>query len=521
VGQGPTQEHDRRVANAAGKGRVERALERLYERVGSRVVLLTIVGGYAGGIFTLALVVVGGSRYLGLSISQALSLWPIAVVELALGIAGLYPVLGDIRTASAWSDHRGEARAPETWDTLISWRRVPARVVLTASVGLPPAAVVIALHFDRPWYAAPVAVVGVAGAMAGLLAVTAFSADLILRPMLEDVSNHLPAGFEPRAHGLRLRTKAASALPVVTFFSALWVGAYANLLPNGTERAALAVGIALGVVVIATVIFLIINRSVLSPIDDLIAATERVRAGDITTEVPLISDDELGTLTLGFNRMLADLRRHTDELRASRERIVTTADEERRRMERDLHDGAQQELIVARLKLELLDRAIDEDPASARATAGELREDLDRALAQLRDLAHGLYPPLLESDGLPGALQEAVGRAAIPTELDCDGAGRYRPDLEAAVYFCCLEALQNAAKHAGPRARATVRVAERDRDLRFEVADDGRGFEPAGGRSGVGLQNMTDRIGALGGELRIESIPGEGTRVSGEVPVTS
>jgi signal transduction histidine kinase len=215
--------------------------------------------------------------------------------------------------------------------------------------------------------------------------------------------------------------------------------------------------------------------------------------------------------------MLADLRRHTQELQASRERIVATADEERRRMERDLHDGAQQQLVLARLKLRMLQQAIDADPAAAKATAAELDRDLDRALEELRDLAHGLYPPLLESDGLPGALREAAERSPIPTAFDSDGTGRYRPELEAAVYFCCLEALQNVAKHAGPEAHATVCLADTDHTLRFEVADDGPGRD--GPLSGSGIQNMTDRIGAVGGELRVHSQRGRGTTIAGSIPL--
>jgi signal transduction histidine kinase len=139
-------------------------------------------------------------------------------------------------------------------------------------------------------------------------------------------------------------------------------------------------------------------------------------------------------------------------------------------------------------------------------------------LAELRDLAHGLYPPVLESDGLRGALGEAVARSAIPATLDCDGTGRYRPELEAAVYFCCLEALQNAAKYAGEGAHAKVRIAEHHQTLEFEVSDNGGGFDTPSSPAGRGLQNMIDRTGALGGELLVESRPGVGTRIKGTVP---
>jgi signal transduction histidine kinase len=296
------------------------------------------------------------------------------------------------------------------------------------------------------------------------------------------------------------------------------VGAYAGVVADRNLRLLFAVGVCFATVAVATVIFAIVNRSVLAPIDELIAATERVRHGDITTPVPLVSADELGQLASAFNEMLADLRRNTAELRNSRERIVTAADAERRRVERDLHDGAQQQLVLAQLKLGMLERLLPADPRTT-AVARELREDLDRALSELRDLAHGLYPPVLESDGLAGALGEAVGRSPIPASLDCNGVRRYRPELEAAIYFCCLEALQNAAKHAGESAHAAVRLSHNANVLTFEVADDGSGFDSSSGPRTSGLQNMADRIGALGGELHIVSSPGRGTTVTGAIPL--
>jgi signal transduction histidine kinase len=164
-------------------------------------------------------------------------------------------------------------------------------------------------------------------------------------------------------------------------------------------------------------------------------------------------------------------------------------------------------------------REVERDPTAAAAMLDELREDLDRALRELRDLAHGIYPAVLENEGLAGALREAVQRAAIPTELECDGAGPYAPEVEAAVYFCCLEAMQNAAKHAGDGARVAVALAERDGTLRFEVTDDGQGYDHATASGSAGMQNMTDRVGALGGELRFDSEPGHGTTVNGTVPL--
>jgi signal transduction histidine kinase len=139
-------------------------------------------------------------------------------------------------------------------------------------------------------------------------------------------------------------------------------------------------------------------------------------------------------------------------------------------------------------------------------------------MQEFRDLAHGIYPPLLQDRGLAEALANTARRASIPTRIEADGAGRYDPVVEATVYFCCLEALQNAAKHAGEGARATVRLWEEEGGLFFEVADDGSGLDPAGGGLGAGLANMQDRLGAIGGSLRVESRAGRGTTVGGSIP---
>jgi len=216
---------------------------------------------------------------------------------------------------------------------------------------------------------------------------------------------------------------------------------------------------------------------------------------------------------------LSELRDQARELRDSRKRVVTAADGERRRIERDLHDGAQQRLIGLNLKVGLMRRVSD-----ARETPESLLDDLDRevhdALDELRRLAHGIYPPLLADGGLSAALAEAARRSPIPAHLHADELGRFHPDAEAAVYFCCLEALQNAAKHAGEGATATVRVWGEQDALLFEVADDGAGFGDEPLRPGAGLHNMTDRVGALGGSLDVRSRPERaGTEIRGRIPL--
>ena len=213
---------------------------------------------------------------------------------------------------------------------------------------------------------------------------------------------------------------------------------------------------------------------------------------------------------------LEELRRRNVELQASRARIVSAADASRRRIERNLHDGAQQRLVALAVKLGLARRLATGDAA---ALLEELRTDVQDTLTELRELAHGIYPPLLREHGLGEALRNAAGRSAVPVRVEAGTDLRYPPEAEAAVYFCCLEALQNAGKHAGPDATATVRVGgSAAGGLEFEVADDGAGFDPATTGESHGFVNMRDRLGAFGGELTVTSAPGEGTVVRGTVP---
>jgi signal transduction histidine kinase len=217
---------------------------------------------------------------------------------------------------------------------------------------------------------------------------------------------------------------------------------------------------------------------------------------------------------------LDELRQKAEELQASRARIVAAADAERRRIERDLHDGAQQRLVALAVKLGLARRLVDADPQQTRGMLDELREELKDAVDELRNLAHGIYPPLLMDQGLAAALGSAAQRATIPTRVEAGPLGRYPSEVEAAAYFCCLEALQNAMKHAGPASTVVVRVWEEAGALRFAVTDNGAGFDPAAKATGTGFVNMRDRLGAIGGSLRVESSPGAGTSIFGVLPLT-
>jgi signal transduction histidine kinase len=221
-------------------------------------------------------------------------------------------------------------------------------------------------------------------------------------------------------------------------------------------------------------------------------------------------------LVLRNGRLTVALQASIVELRASRRRLVEAQDAERRKIERDLHDGAQQQLVALAIQLGVLEGAA-EDPALIKAAVPELKAAARAALEDLRDLARGIYPPLLAEQGLAAALRAQAAKASLPVQVDAGELGRYPPDTESTVYFCVLEALQNAAKHARG-SRATVRVLAAGDVLEFSVCDDGPGFDAALARRGSGLQGMTDRLAALGGTIRVRSRPGHGTAITGRLP---
>lgn len=216
---------------------------------------------------------------------------------------------------------------------------------------------------------------------------------------------------------------------------------------------------------------------------------------------------------------LIELRNQANELRASRARLVSAANTERRRLERNLHDGAQQQLVGLAVKIGLARDLLERDQSAVPPVLVEMGHDVRGAIEELRNLARGIFPPLLADRGLGEAITSAARRSPLPVDVASSLARRFSPDLEAAVYFCCLEALQNAAKHA-PDASVHITITADGETLTFTISDDGPGFDAPRVEHGDGFVNMTDRLGALGGGIEVASTPGAGTTVRGWVPVS-
>jgi signal transduction histidine kinase len=288
-------------------------------------------------------------------------------------------------------------------------------------------------------------------------------------------------------------------------FTAMWAPA---LLPEGTEHVRIAPAVFAASLLGAVVVARAPGAEDFTAEDDALLAELGRRVGVV------LRNRQLDT---ALQSTLDELRLANDELRASRTRVVAAADAERRRIERDLHDGAQQHLVALAVNLRLARDLLDEDAPAARDVLDHLVDDVKDTVQQVRDLAHGIYPPLLVDAGLAEALRVVAARSAVPVEVDVTAA-RFDGDVEAAVYFCCVEALQNVARHASG-STAEVRAWTEDGTLRFTVRDDGPGFDPSTASSGHGMVNLRDRIGAIGGTITWSSTPGSGTTVDGAVPV--
>jgi signal transduction histidine kinase len=249
--------------------------------------------------------------------------------------------------------------------------------------------------------------------------------------------------------------------------------------------------------------------SVAMPVNDPIDPARERLVSDLAAQAGLV---------LSNVRLTEELRARLEDLKAAQKRLVAAQDQERRRLERNIHDGAQQQLVALSVKARLARTLTERDPAKAADLLSAMEAETQAALEDLRDLARGIYPPLLADKGLVAALEAQARKAALPVAIHADGVGRYAQEAEAAAYFSCLEAMQNVAKYAGA-SRVDVWLADGAGTLRFEVTDDGVGFDPSATGYGTGLQGIADRLGALDGTLTVRSAPGAGTSIVCEVPV--
>jgi signal transduction histidine kinase len=236
------------------------------------------------------------------------------------------------------------------------------------------------------------------------------------------------------------------------------------------------------------------------------------RTAVLAVFVPMI----LGLVVLQAWQNHAGLLRQGAALQASRRRLVTATDDVRRQIERDLHDSTQQRLVAAAIQLRVAERLVAEQPERATDLLDRLVGEVQDTAVELRELSHGVYPPELTHHGLRHALDTLAQRSSRPVTVKTVEVGRYRADVEATVYFCCVEAVQNITKYAGDDACVVISVDGRG-PLTYAITDNGAGFA-AGPTDGRGLLNMLDRVGAVGGTLRVRSTPGRGTRITGIIP---
>jgi signal transduction histidine kinase len=283
------------------------------------------------------------------------------------------------------------------------------------------------------------------------------------------------------------------------------------------NRASLAAGVGMAGSLLLIVIFAgYLTLAIARPVRRAAAMAGRIADGDLAAQLPEDGPGEVGALQRSFNTMVRALRHSRAELAASRARIVAAADRERRRIERDLHDGIQQRLVALVLDVRAVEAGLPPDSADVRVQLGRTADGLAATLDELRELSRGIHPAILSEGGLAPALKALTRRSSIPAELAADVPTRLPAPVEVAAYYVVSEALANAAKHAEASA-VHIDVHLSDGCLRLSVRDDGVGGAALG--SGSGLVGLTDRVEALGGTLSINSPPGVGTTLIAELPL--
>ncbi|CAM3569557.1 histidine kinase [Smaragdicoccus niigatensis] len=352
------------------------------------------------------------------------------------------------------------------------------------------------------------------------LTALAYGVPLLLRAVLADLEPRLD-GRTPAAQSLSLRTRLLLFIPVFSVGTASGAAEWAQPAGAGIDSDTVysILLTACFAFVFWTPVAVLFAHSLLTPLSDLRAATGRIKKADYTRPVPLVWADELGAVAGSLNDAmgaLSERQQMAREVRESRARIVAAADRSRKRIERNIHDGAQQRLVAMALDVRMLQQtAPTMSTDEINAALEQFAESLKESLAELRDLARGLHPAILSTDGLAPALQQLATRAKVPISVTAP-PDRFPEQIETTAYFVAAEALANVAKYARA-SRATVTAAQEDGRLSIEIADDGVGGASA--TSGSGLSGLVDRVAAIGGRLTVDSEIGRGTRIVADLPV--
>ncbi len=462
----------------------------------------------------------------------------ICYVAVAFGlVAGYFAVRsGWVLVAEALEHPESEASAVAGWNAAVSY---PRRGLLAGSVVTAAISVPTILAYWIPQFGLNVVetIGAAAGGLTGFAAGCAFqltALELALRPIVARIAEGLPPDQVQSAPHSRVLVRLMLAFAVLAGTTGIVSGLFIPDDADAATQLAVAVGAAIGSAVLIAVAAVVVLAAVVEvPLRQLAAGTARVARGEFTTPIPPTTSDEFGALISSFNRMQRGLiererlagenvelqdqvREQLEQVRASRARIVSASDAERRRVERNLHDGAQQRLVSLALKLSLLESQAEPRSEQADGIAA-VKTELSAALSELRDLARGLHPQVLSAGGLKPALEQLAARSPVPVEVRTP-ADRYSDAIESTAYFVISEALANVAKYA-QASRATVTVERRNGLLVLAVEDDGVGGADLGAASG--LAGLHDRVSALDGRLTLKSPAGAGTKVFAELPLPS
>jgi len=506
-------------------GKIDLWLERLYRRLGWRIAVVNQLFSWLSGLVLGTAGVLICVRIYRLSADEALTyaayVFGLCLVDMSVGTFVVYRLA---RPLSTWLEGgRDPATVAVAWRKALSLPSDTVRWNVGIFVVTAPAAILLGLSavvpvsLDDALAILFLLLLALIAAIGGGL----FTGQLAMRPVVRDIADSVDRPLS-LAGGISVRRKLLLAVPSLLAVTA--GGAIAASLAPGSQAGdalgemVFGVALALG---LAGPIAVWLAYSTLEPLDDLMRATERLKQGDLTARVPALSADEHGALARSFNEAMERLQRFAEEnerlleeARASRGRIVSAGDAERRRVERNLHDGAQQRLVAVALQLQLLEESADSNPG-LREMAGNASDELRTALDDLRELARGLHPQVLSTGGLGPALEQLAERAPVPVKVSAP-PDRYPDPIESTAYFVASEALANVAKYAQAK-RAEVSAERRNGNLVLAITDDGVGGADAA--SGSGLTGLDDRVAALDGRLRVESPAGEGTTVTVELPL--